>query len=61
MDQQLDDANLLSGEKLLPERVEPLKSLTDDGLREFSTRGRHGAPCGNDDLGRLREAPEAAR
>jgi hypothetical protein len=49
-DEQVDDASLLGGEQLIPERVEPFERIAYFGLSKAIYCASRGAPSLDDDL-----------
>ena len=58
LDQQLDDARLLGGEQLVPERIEPLQRLADVVFGQAFDLRPSGPPRGDDDLRRPQHAAQ---
>ena len=58
LDKKLDDAGLLSGEKLTPQRIEPFQRLAHLSFRNLLTRLPRRAPSAHDNLGRSQQTAQ---
>ena len=54
----MDDAGLLSGEKLTPQRIEPFQRLAHLSFRNLLTRLPRRAPSAHDNLGRSQQTAQ---